>query len=99
MVAVEISVKLKNRLEIIRAAGAIADFRITQTSGRTLIEIQPGDSLEGEELHDFVAEMMETTEGTFRLLWSPPSSKDRRPLKGEYKVRTGRKCRPPKPFT
>ena len=56
----EISVKLKKRLEIMRAAGAIADFRITQSSGRggPLIEIQPGDSLEGEELQDFVAEMM-----------------------------------------
>jgi hypothetical protein len=41
-----------------RAAGAIADFRITQSSGRAFIEIQPGDSLEGEELQDFVAEMM-----------------------------------------
>ena len=28
------------------------------------------------------------TKGTFRLLSSRPSSKDRRPLKGEYKVRT-----------
>jgi hypothetical protein len=42
----------------VRAAGAIADFRIAQSSGRTFIEIQPGDSLEGEELRDFVAELM-----------------------------------------
>jgi len=44
MIPVEISVKLKKRLEIMRAAGAIADFRIIQASGRTLIEIQSGDS-------------------------------------------------------
>jgi hypothetical protein len=50
--------KLNRRLKIMHAAGAIADFRIIQTSGKALIEIQPGDSLEGEELHDFVAEMM-----------------------------------------
>jgi hypothetical protein len=45
MVPVEISVKLKKRLEIMRAAGAIANFRITQSSDRALIEIEPGDSL------------------------------------------------------
>lgn len=56
--SMETSIKLNRRLEIMRAAGAIADFRITETPGRALIEIQPGDSLEGEELHDFVAEMM-----------------------------------------
>jgi hypothetical protein len=58
MVPVEIAVKLKKRLEMMRVAGAIADYRITQSSGRALIEIQPGDSLEGEELQDFSAEMM-----------------------------------------
>jgi len=63
MVPVEISVKLKKRLEIMRAAGAIADFRIIQASGRTLIEIQSGDSLEGEELHNFVAEVMGNDRG------------------------------------
>jgi hypothetical protein len=55
----ETSVKLNRRLKIMHAAGAIADFRITQTSDKALIEIQPGDSLlVGEDLHDFVAEMM-----------------------------------------
>jgi len=56
--SMETSVKLNKRLEIMRAAGAIADFRITQTPGRAVIEIEPSDSLEGEELHDFVAELM-----------------------------------------
>ena len=50
--------KLTRRLEIMRAAGAISDFRLMRTPGRALIEVQPGDSLDGAELHDFVSEMM-----------------------------------------
>ena len=54
----EILGRLNRRLKTMHAAGAIGDFRIIQTPGRALIEVQPGDSLEGEELHDFVTEMM-----------------------------------------
>jgi hypothetical protein len=60
--------RLNKRLEILRAAGAISDFTITQTPGRPLIEVAPGDSLEGEELYKFVCEMMGTDRDQIQLI-------------------------------
>jgi len=51
--------KLKRRLDILRTAGAIADYRIVHSSGRLSVQVRPGDSLMGEELRQFVGSMME----------------------------------------
>ena len=50
--------KLKRRLDILRTAGAIADYRIVHSSGRLSVQVRPGDSLMGEELRQFVGSMM-----------------------------------------
>jgi hypothetical protein len=51
--------KLASRLEILRAAGAIGDYRIIQFRDQFGVEVSPGDSLMmGEELQRFVVEML-----------------------------------------
>jgi hypothetical protein len=52
--------ELEKRLKILRAAGAIADYTIVASSGPLCVEVRPGDSLTGEELRQFVAEMLGT---------------------------------------
>ena len=52
--------RLERRLEILRAAGAIADYRIVQSSGPLCVQVRPGDSLTGEELRQFVVSMLGT---------------------------------------
>jgi hypothetical protein len=51
--------KLTRRLNILRAAGAISDYRIVHSSGRLSVQVRPGDSLMGEELRQFVGDMIE----------------------------------------
>ena len=52
--------ELERRLEILRAAGAIADYVIVSSSGPLCVQVRPGDSLTGEELRQFVASMLGT---------------------------------------
>lgn len=58
MTAVRTSDELRKRLNILRAAGAIADYRVVSSSGRSVVQVSPGDSLAGDELRTFIAEMM-----------------------------------------
>jgi hypothetical protein len=51
---------LERRLEILRAAGAIADYKIVQSSGPMRLQVWPGDSLRGEELREFIVSMLGT---------------------------------------
>ena len=51
---------LERRLEILRAAGAIADYKIVQSSGPVCLQVRPGDSLRGEELREFIVSMLGT---------------------------------------
>jgi hypothetical protein len=51
--------RLNRRLDILRAAGAIADYRIMRLRESYAVQVFPGDTLmAGEELHQFVAEML-----------------------------------------
>jgi hypothetical protein len=50
--------KLRRRLEILRGAGAIADYRVFESEGQLSVQVQPGDSLIGEELRQFVLSML-----------------------------------------
>jgi hypothetical protein len=52
--------RLERRLEILRAAGAIADYWIVQSSSPLCVQVRPGDSLTGEELRQFVVSMLGT---------------------------------------
>jgi hypothetical protein len=47
-------------LQILRAAGAIADYKIVQSSGPVCLQVRPGDSLRGEELREFIVSMLGT---------------------------------------
>ena len=42
--------KVEKKLEMLRVAGAIANDRLIKNLDRTAIEVQPGDSLTGDEL-------------------------------------------------
>jgi hypothetical protein len=57
--AKQIISKLERRLNILRNAGAVADYRIVQSSDRLSVQVLPGDSLlMGEDLRQFVGSMM-----------------------------------------
>ena len=57
--AKQIISKLERRLNILRNAGAVADYRIVQSSDRLSVQVLPGDSLlMGEDLCQFVGSMM-----------------------------------------
>jgi hypothetical protein len=51
--------KLTRRLNILRASGAIGDYRIIDLGDQFKVQVSPGDSLmAGVELQWFVAEML-----------------------------------------
>jgi hypothetical protein len=49
--------RLNKRLDILRAAGAIADYRIIGLRNHFAVHVFPGDSLM-EELHQFVVDTL-----------------------------------------
>src|SRR6476469_6834005 len=50
--------KVEKKLEMLRVAGAIANYRLIKNLNRTAIEVQPGDSLTGDDLRRFVVQMI-----------------------------------------
>ena len=50
--------KVEKKLEMLRVAGAIANYRLIINLNRTAVEVQPGDSLTGDDLRQFVAQMI-----------------------------------------
>jgi molybdate transport system substrate-binding protein len=50
--------KVEKKLEMLRVAGAIANYRLIKNLDRTAIEVQPGDSLTGDDLRRFVVQMI-----------------------------------------
>src|SRR6476469_10864255 len=50
--------KVEKKLEMLRVAGAIASYRLTTNENRAAVEVQPGDSLTGDDLRQFVVQMI-----------------------------------------
>ena len=50
--------KVEKKLEMLRVAGAIANYRLITSQNRAAVEVQPGDSLTGDDLRQFVVQMI-----------------------------------------
>jgi molybdate transport system substrate-binding protein len=50
--------KVEKKLEMLRVAGAIANYRLITNLDRAAVEVQPGDSLTGDDLRRFVVQMI-----------------------------------------
>ena len=50
--------KVEKKLEMLRVAGAIASYRLITNQNRAAVEVQPGDSLTGDDLRQFVVQMI-----------------------------------------
>jgi molybdate transport system substrate-binding protein len=50
--------KVEKKLEMLRVAGAIANYRLITNLDRAAVEVQPGDGLTGDDLRQFVVQMI-----------------------------------------